>query len=296
MKGFILMLMASLCIGSSVFLMNYYFFVPTIPSAGKIELPIVAEEVLCLLKDVKRGVFLTEETLTFCPVDRNAVKHRYYTADQLNSLKIENSVFVKFVPKGEYLTKELFLKPEERGYLGAFLEPEERVKIVSINNLDDYSTILHPGDPVDLLLTYKVKNSKGDLDEIVTLPLVENVRVVRIDGNDDQTGTKSSGPNSKQFGQVTLAMSVHQVSRVTVAEQTGAIDILLRVRGSGASASEYSSRDFAVGEKQAAIFEAVSNGGLSSDVPQSIRLLKGSEISFLERPGPFAYVGKGINE
>jgi len=285
MKSLILIVFCSIFLGSSAYLLNYYVFLePEV--LDETQLPLERKiGALCLNEDVRPGDILSKNKLSWCrPPDDTNSKH-YLTKDAISIADLSNIVLTEFANKGTFLTKNKFLHPHEQGYLGFLLGDDTRAKSVSISNIEDYVTVLHRGDYVDLLFAYKNPVSARKMGEVAVKTLLKNVRVLGIKGDYGQAlqGTLSSSNQKK--GQLTLALSSRQAELLTVAEQIGNLSILLR------SPANYLTEDesfpFEEGSKESDLigYSPIVENGIPVTSSSKIRISRGSKTTIIDRPG-----------
>jgi pilus assembly protein CpaB len=294
MKSLVLIVLCSMFLGSSAYLLNYYVFLE-LEVFDKSQSPFERKiGALCLNEDVRPGDILSKNKLSWCrPPDDTNSKH-YLTKDAISIADLSNIVLTEFVAKGTFLTKNKFLHPHEQGYLGFLLGDDTRAKSVSISNIEDYVTVLHRGDYVDLLFAYKNPVSARKIGEVAVKTLVKNVRVLGIKGDYGQAlqGTLSSSNQKK--GQLTLALSSRQAELLTVAEQIGTLSILLRSPANYITQGESFPREEGSNESDLIGYASIPENGTPVTSLSKIRISRGSKTTIIDRPrgaGRFQHVG-----
>ncbi|USG63035.1 Flp pilus assembly protein CpaB [Sneathiella marina] len=284
MKSFVLIVFCSIFLGSSAYLLNHYLLLEPAAFDEK-PVPLARKsEVLCLMKDGHAGDILTKDRVTWCRSPATADGNRFLSKDATSIADLSNVVLRKFAAKGAFLTRGMFLHPHEKGYLSMLLGKNTRAKSVPVSNIEDYEMVLHHGDHVDLLFTYKNRASDKRAGEVTVKTLLKNVKVLGIKGDYGQ-GPQGvfSGPEQRR-GQLTLALSSRQAELVTVAEQIGTLSILLRSpAGYIHDALNYETDE---GVKETDLVGDSSFLNIEDPVtaPSKIRFVRGSNVTFIERP------------
>lgn len=182
-ESIILIVFCSIFLGSSAFLLNYYVFMEP-EDLVEAQLPLESKiEVLCLNEDGRPGDILSKAKLSWCRPPDQADSKQYLTKDAIAIADLSNIVLREFAAKGAFLTRNIFLHPHEQGYLSLLLRGNTRAKSVTISNIEDYVTVLHRGDYVDLLFAYKNPVSARKPGEVTVKTLLKNVRVLGIKGD-----------------------------------------------------------------------------------------------------------------
>ena len=110
---------------------------------------------------------------------------------------------------------------DERRQLASKLLPGRRALTIPVDDQSSISSMLKPNDRIDLLLSY----DKGGM--VVAAPLLQNVRVIAT-GDNVSTNYMVSGQSLDRYANITLDLSIDDVSRVTTALDLGRISAVLR--------------------------------------------------------------------
>lgn len=286
MKSLVFIFLCSIFLGSSAYLLNHVIFLG--PNLG-VQAPMSIEdkiEVLCLKEDGLPGDVLTKDDLSWCPRSVRTENENYLAKGTVKIVDLKNVVLTEFIAKKKTLEKAMLLYPHEKGYLGFLLGNMTRAKSVPVTNIEDYSTMLHRGDHIDLLFAYKNQASLRKKGEVTVKTLLKNVRILGIKGDYGQRARKDIESDRQQGDRLTLALSSRDAEIVTVAEQIGTLSILLRSpadfesEAAGFLAEEGSKETDLVGYRSMA-----GNTG-SADIPSRIRITRGGKITVIERLVP----------
>lgn len=145
------------------------------------------------------------------------------------SVKMEDfngAVVRRAIHAGEPIVPSMLMKPGEGGFMSAVLEPGKRAVSISVNPTSGNAGFVSPGDRVDLLITYRVKNSDnadtGKEDSIGTETFAHNVRVLAVDQSLDNPENKAILAKT-----ITVEVTPVQAEKISVASEMGKISVAL---------------------------------------------------------------------
>ncbi len=145
------------------------------------------------------------------------------------SVKMEDfngAVVRRPVRAGEPIVPSMLMKPGEGGFMSAVLEPGKRAVSISVNPTSGNAGFVSPGDRVDLLITYRVKNASnadtGKEDSIGTETFAHNVRVLAVDQLLDNPENKAILAKT-----ITVEVTPVQAEKISVATEMGKISVAL---------------------------------------------------------------------
>jgi pilus assembly protein CpaB len=178
--------------------------------------------VLYAVADIPPGVELTEDYVAFkeMPIDvapEGAVTD--VTQYEKRALKIGSVA-------GETIMRAKLGEPGERGVSMA-IPDGMRVIAVSVDETKTFSSMLAPGDRVDLIVTFKQRMNNGQ-SAIITNTLLEYVEVF---ATDNQTASKVNGNKGEaKTKTVSLLVTPEQMNYVKLAEEAGTLTLAWRHR------------------------------------------------------------------
>ncbi|MEK6745568.1 MAG: Flp pilus assembly protein CpaB [Pseudomonadota bacterium] len=156
------------------------------------------------------------------------------TADN-NNYQYEGSVALedfngavvrRTIRAGEPIVASMLMKPGEGGFMSAVLEPGKRAVSISVNPISGNAGFVSPGDRVDLLLTYRVKNSanadSGAEESVGTETFAQGVRVLAVDQSLDNPENKAILAKT-----ITVEVTPVQAEKISVASEMGKISVAL---------------------------------------------------------------------
>ena len=131
---------------------------------------------------------------------------------------------------GDILSEKMLLAPGMRASLSTRIHPGHRAFSIRTNDVSGVAGFVLPGDRVDVIF---IENRVVDrlVDDApaaaATQPmakvLLQNVEVLGVDLNDDMTGNKPS-----PFKTATLAVTLEQAQKLSVASELGSLSLALR--------------------------------------------------------------------
>jgi pilus assembly protein CpaB len=131
------------------------------------------------------------------------------------------------IAAGEPITDGLVVKPGDRGFLAAVLEPGMRAVSVPINAISSHSGLIFPGDRIDLILTQALSTNEGE-DSVrrVSETVLQDIRIIAMgaDTNDDP----AEGKANQKAKTATFEVTPAQAEQVTLLTELGKLSLSLR--------------------------------------------------------------------
>jgi pilus assembly protein CpaB len=181
--------------------------------------------VLMATRDIPLGTRITEEHLGIRRVPQSFLEDRHIRArDVQQVVGVRATTHVS--ANESLLWTDLESATTQQRNLAGLIRVGMRAIAIPATKESVFSELLRPGDRVDALLT--TEHASG---ERATVPVAQNVLVLAI--GDDTGGTE---PNSKGSGKaargraatVTLAVSIEEAHRLTLALDHGTLSLILR--------------------------------------------------------------------
>jgi pilus assembly protein CpaB len=146
-----------------------------------------------------------------------------------NRASLRGSLVRQYMEAGAVITLDNLLRPRDRGFLAAVLEPNTRAVSVGVDAVTGVSGLIWPGDRVDVILTQEMDHSVAPLARrILSETVLTNVRVIAV----DQDIVRSIAPDAATVGHVartvTLQVAADQAERVAIAQQLGHLALAIR--------------------------------------------------------------------
>lgn len=272
-------------------LRDYFTQAPVVEVAAP-----VAPRILVAKRNLVSGAFVDiQQDLDWYPAPEPATESK--PDDKATDYQYENSIRIedfagavvrRSVRAGEPIIPDMLMKSGEGGFMSAVLEPGKRAVSISVNPTSGNAGFVSPGDRVDLLITYRVKNGQnadsGLADSIGTETFARNVRVLAVDQSLDNPENKAILAKT-----ITVEVTPSQAEKISVASEMGKISVSLVSTGVPASAEE-NVKTIDVGHDLAApdVQGYTLDGDVSSLVSQKenatskVRIIRGDKIETLE--------------
>lgn len=198
-----------------------------------------ADETLVTTAALSSGSLLHTKDVTWQPVagkaepgqirrPANAVNGNT-DADQQARSEVYGAALRINLAAGEPIRRSAIVKPGDRDFLQIVLSPGSRAIAIPVATGGASTSLLAPGDRVDVILTQTFKNDPPLTRRSVGETVVEDLRVLAIDTAD----AKSAGANSSFGRTVTLEVTSQQAEKISVATELGKLSLVLRSNSAG---------------------------------------------------------------
>jgi len=174
---------------------------------------------------IPAGGFVGPRSLTWQDWPDVAVPESYIERGEAEIADFEGAVARRDLLPGEPVTSEILVRPGERGFLAAVLEPGMRAVSVPIDEATGNAGLVFPGDRVDLVLAQRLDRGAGagSASEVV----VRNVRVLAVGRRLSAAGEQGELSSAKERT-VTLEVTPEGAKRVALAQELGRLVLSLR--------------------------------------------------------------------
>jgi len=193
----------------------------------------VGKRILVASSDLPAGTLVQPSHLRWrvWPAD-DGLEKTYVVEGARTAEEFTGAVVRQGMRAGEPVTAGRLVKPGDRGFLAAVLNPGMRAVSVAINGVTGIGGFVFPGDRVDLILTQRVKRPEGAEggDRRASETVLSDVRVLAMDQRtNDQKG------EVKVAQIATLEVSTRQAEAVALAAELGHLSLSLRSLGTPAT-------------------------------------------------------------
>lgn len=181
-------------------------------------------EVLVADVTLPAGVFVKQQQLRWQRWPTDDVPPSYFLREQRSEESLLGAVVRRGIAAGEPITDGNLVKPGERGFLAAVLEPGMRAVSVPITAISGNAGLIFPGDRVDLILTQSIGDD--DVTRRVSETVLNDIRVIAmgVATNDEP----SEGDSNEKARTATLEVTPRQAEEVTLITELGKLSLSLR--------------------------------------------------------------------
>jgi pilus assembly protein CpaB len=226
MRRVVLPLVALLLAGAATFVARGWL--EREPQAGPVAEPAspqIAKAVLVAGTELAVGSFVQPDSLRWQDWPDVGLPDSYYLRGQTDEQALVGAVVRRPLAVGEPLTPAAVVKPGERGFLAAVLDPGMRAISVPIDEAAGNAGLVLPGDRVDLILTQTI-NAEGDAGAArrVSETVLEDLRVIAM----GRRLSSGEGEEAQASRTATLEASPDAVEKVALANELGKLALSLR--------------------------------------------------------------------
>jgi pilus assembly protein CpaB len=184
-------------------------------------------EVLVADSDLPAGTFVKPQHLRWQRWPTDDVPETYVLKGVRTDQDMIGAVVRKRIAAGEPIIDGAVVKPGERGFLAAVLEPGMRAVSVPINPTSANSGLIFPGDRVDMILTQSLLESENEGSvRRVSETVLSNIRIIAMgaDASDDPR----EGQANEKAKTATLEVTPRQAEEVALLTELGKLSLSLR--------------------------------------------------------------------
>jgi pilus assembly protein CpaB len=189
-------------------------------------------EVLVADSDLPAGAFVKPQHLRWQRWPTDDVPASYVLKGVRSDQEMVGAVVRKRIAAGEPIIDGAVVKPGERGFLAAVLEPGMRAVSVPINPTSANSGLIFPGDRVDLILTQSLVESESEGGvRRVSETVLNDIRIIAM-GTDTSDDPREGRANEKAKT-ATFEVTPRQAEEVALLTELGKISLSLRSLAAG---------------------------------------------------------------
>lgn len=184
-------------------------------------------EVLVADTDLPAGTFVKPQHLRWQRWPTDDVPASYVLKGVRSDAEMVGAVVRRRIAAGAPIIDGAVVKPGERGFLAAVLEPGMRAVSVPINPTSANSGLIFPGDRVDLILTQSLVTSEAEGSvRRVSETVLNNIRIIAM-------GTATSddpeqGEANEKAKTATFEVTPQQAEKVALLTELGKLSLSLR--------------------------------------------------------------------
>lgn len=183
-------------------------------------------DVVVATQELRKGDIISQQNMSVRSIQADTLPLEAIHPSQFG--EIEGQMLLEPMSSGRPLLKT-YLPGQRISQFSDMLKDGERAVTINIDDINSNAGMLVPSDHIDLLLSYKDESSSEERNKLHIL--LENVTVLAtgrqsIDVNPELVDTLYENPNA--YNTVTLALSVDDAARVSLAKLKGSFVTLLR--------------------------------------------------------------------
>jgi pilus assembly protein CpaB len=182
-------------------------------------------EVLVADTTLSAGTFVKPQHLRWQRWPTDDVPDSYFLREQHSDQELIGAVVRRGISEGQPITTGGVVKPGERGFLAAVLEPGMRAVSVPLTAISGNAGLIFPGDRVDLILTQAI-SSDEQTTRRVSETVLSDLRVLAmgVATND----APEEGDSNEKARTATLQVTPRQAEEVTLLTELGKLSLSLR--------------------------------------------------------------------
>ena len=190
--------------------------------------PEPTRSVLVAARRLPQGGFVTRDALRWQDWPDVDLPESYIEKGSIELDELLGAVVRLPLEEGAPVTRGALVRPGERGFLAAVLEPGMQAVSVPIDQATGSAGLIFPGDRVDVLLTQVLQaEGEGGQERFVAETVLRDVRVIAV-GQRLSTAAEGSDELSPKIRTATLEVTPEGARRVALALELGKVWLGLR--------------------------------------------------------------------
>jgi pilus assembly protein CpaB len=184
-------------------------------------------EVLVADIDLPAGLFLKPQHLRWQRWPTDDVPETYVLRGKRADTEMVGAVVRGLIAAGEPITDGAVVKPGERGFLAAVLNPGMRAISVPITPTTSNAGLIFPGDRVDLILTQALTSGdNGGTTRRVSETVLKNIRIIAMGA--EVSDAAEPGKANEKAKTATFEVTPQQAESVVLLTELGKLSLSLR--------------------------------------------------------------------
>lgn len=189
-------------------------------------------EVLVVAERLTPGSFVKPTSWRWQKWPDVEVPESYLLKSAIDPAELEGSVARQVLVPGDPILADSLVRPGERGFLAAVLDPGMRAVSVPVDETSSNAGLIFPGDRIDLILTQTIAgDADGTADRRVSETVLEDMRVIamgrRLHSEPNEIG------DGGQVRTVTLEVTPAGAETVALVTELGKLSLSLRSIAAG---------------------------------------------------------------
>jgi len=184
-------------------------------------------EVLVAAERLLPGSFVKPSSLRWQKWPDVEVPAGYHVRGRNDDADLTGSVVRQVLTPGDPVLPEHVIRPGDRGFLAAVLDPDMRAVSVPVDEASSNAGLILPGDRVDLILTQSMARSgDGGNTRRVSETILQDLRVIAMGRRLHQDPEEQSGNNPARTA--TLEVTPEGAEVVALVTELGKLSLSLR--------------------------------------------------------------------
>ena len=129
--------------------------------------------------DLAAGIFIKPQHLRWQRWPTDDVPDSYVLRGKRTDTEMVGAVVRSSIATGEPITDGTVVKPGDRGFLAAVLDPGMRAVSVPVNATSSNAGLIFPGDRIDLILTQTLTSGDGSTRR-VSETVLKDIRIIAM--------------------------------------------------------------------------------------------------------------------
>jgi pilus assembly protein CpaB len=182
-------------------------------------------EVLVADTDLAAGIFIKPQHLRWQRWPTDDVPDSYVLRGKRTDTDMVGAVVRSFIAAGEPITDGAVVKPGDRGFLAAVLDPGMRAVSVPVNPTSSNAGLIFPGDRIDLILTQTLTSGDGSTRR-VSETVLKDIRIIAMGAATSDLA--EAGKANEKAKTATFEVTPQQAESVALLTELGKLSLSLR--------------------------------------------------------------------
>lgn len=196
-------------------------------SSGEMQAATAQVAILTAATPVRAGSLLKPEDFSSKEVSRTDIGDGASLDTAQARYGLIGSMARRNLAIGDVLKISDVIRPGDRGFLSAVLDPGMRAVSVGVDAISGAAGLIWPGDRIDIILTQALTDPAVPVGRrIAAETVLSDVRVIAIDQQIVQAAALDNSPGKSRT--VTLEVTSVQAERIVVATRIGRLSLVVR--------------------------------------------------------------------
>jgi pilus assembly protein CpaB len=228
MRRLVIPLIALLLAGTATFAARSYLGDRGQPEAAAETPPPPRKAVLVAAQDLAAGSFIQEGSVRWQEWPEVATPETYLLRGEKDEQELVGAVVRRPLAVGEPMVDGILVKPGDRGFLAAVLDPGMRAVSVPVDEAFSNAGLIFAGDRVDLILTQTIEPAdESGGSRRVSETVLQDVRIIAM-GRQLKSEGGAESEEGKPVRTATLETTPAAAEKVALVTELGKLSLSLR--------------------------------------------------------------------